>query len=460
MNWWQRFRFGLARLILGQSGKVTARVDDSRGWSRYSSNGRHDNDLDAWELQEQYGDALTAWRKNPLARRIVSITSDYVLGDGIKFTSSNADVEAYIQAFWNHPQNHMDSRLEAMSDELARAGDLFPVLFRNDQDGMSYIRFVIKSRIQDIVTASNDWERELTYVEQAPQLRADPVRWRSPKHPMAALSPAIMLHYSVNRPLGALMGESDLGSMLPWLLRYSRMLEDRVRLHWAARAFLWFVTVPTNKVQSKSEAYQSPPEAGSVIVKDKGESWEMLTPNLRGLDAAPDLKALRMMIQAGSSYPPIWMGESGASTLAEARMMAAPAERHLRRRQLSFCDMLKDVLVVGYERKNIGATLDRALIVPQVADVSRADNNDLAEAGDKLSSAFNQMMLETEPRSRTLTELYLTAFFKFIGEPQSKTTIDTILSEIFTGVSASANATNGRASATAVTKNGGVNGHR
>lgn len=141
-------------------------------------------------------------------------------------------------------------------------------------------------------------------------------------------------------------------------------------------------------------------------------------------------------------------------------MMAAPAERHLRRRQLSFCDMLKDVLVVGYERKNIGATLDRALIVPQVADVSRADNNDLAEAGDKLSSAFNQMMLETEPRSRTLTELYLTAFFKFIGEPQSKTTIDTILSEIFTGVSASANATNGRASATAVTKNGGVNGHR
>ena len=49
------------------------------------------------------------------------------------------------------------------------------------------------------------------------------------------------------------MGESDLTTIIPWLLRYSRMLEDRVRLHWAARAFLYLVTVPP----TKSERNQS-----------------------------------------------------------------------------------------------------------------------------------------------------------------------------------------------------------
>jgi hypothetical protein len=36
--------------------------------------------------------------------------------------------------------------------------------------------------------------------------------------------------YAVNRPIGALRGESDLAPILPWMQRYSRWLEDRVRL--------------------------------------------------------------------------------------------------------------------------------------------------------------------------------------------------------------------------------------
>ena len=112
----------------------------------------------------------------------------------------------------------MDLRLEAMSDELARSGDLFVLLFCNPQDGMSYIRFVTKDRILRIETAENDWERELAYLERmddSPEGR----RWLAPTHPESANAEAVMLHYAVNRPLGALLGESDLTTMLPWLQR-------------------------------------------------------------------------------------------------------------------------------------------------------------------------------------------------------------------------------------------------
>jgi hypothetical protein len=59
----------------------------------------------------------------------------------------------------------MDLRLEAMSDELARAGDLFVALFRNGNNGMSYIRFVTKDQIEKIETKKGDWETELVYHE-------------------------------------------------------------------------------------------------------------------------------------------------------------------------------------------------------------------------------------------------------------------------------------------------------
>ena len=40
-----------------------------------------------------------------------------------------------------------------------------------------------------------------------------------------------MLHYAVNRPIGAVRGEGDLTPILPWAKRYSEWLKDRVRLN-------------------------------------------------------------------------------------------------------------------------------------------------------------------------------------------------------------------------------------
>ncbi len=139
-------------------------------------------------------------------------------------------------------------------DELSRSGDLFLALFRNPADGMSYVRAVPKSEIVELVTAENDWERELSYVVRSGGVGGDgplgTLTFLSPDHPDAAAADAVMVHYSINRPVGALLGESELASILPALRWYGRMLEDRVRLNWAARAFLWFVTVPTGRVNA------------------------------------------------------------------------------------------------------------------------------------------------------------------------------------------------------------------
>ncbi len=157
---------------------VTVKVDDSAGWTQHT--GRpHERDWS--EMQSLYEDALVAYRKNPIAWRIVATTTNYILGDRIIVSSPRRDLNRFIASFWNHPKNLMDLRLAPMSDELARAGDLFVALFRNPQDGMSYIRFVTKDRIQKIESAENDWETELIYYET--QETGEPRAWYSLAHP-------------------------------------------------------------------------------------------------------------------------------------------------------------------------------------------------------------------------------------------------------------------------------------
>ena len=439
-DWWQmadNWRVWIAKRLVGSSlleqlATVSVKVDDSPGWGNLSDR-PHDRTWD--EIQSLYEDALTAWRKNPIAWRIVSITTDYIVGNKIRINSPRRDLQRFIDNFWNHPKNRLDLRLDMMSDELSRAGDIFPVLFRNDMDGLSYIRFVTKDRIIKIDTAENDWETELAYHEL--KMDGGEKVWLSPANPAAADTDAVMLHYSVNKPLGAILGESDLATMLPWLQRYSRMLEDRVRMHWAVRSFLWIVTVPSNKIKAKMEQYRQPPDAGSIIVKDESETWEAAAPLLRASDARHDLQAVRQMVDAGSGYPPHWRGESGDANLATATAMQAPTERHLLRRQQYFIYMLQDIIYnafsrsvqAGKSRKIKDADYD-LLFLTAAPDVSRTDNEALAKASRDLSETFkilsSDLIRSDQP---ALAKLLLRMIFKFAGEPQNDDVLERILSE-------------------------------
>lgn len=136
---------------------------------------RHDR---SWsEIQELYTDALSAWRKNPMAWRVITTTVNYVVGKGLSFSSSEPAMNDFIKRFWHHRKNMMDLRLIPMVEELSRSGDLFVLLFRNSIDGISFIRFVTKDQIQKIETAPNDWETELVYYEAPPAGEYQPRRW-------------------------------------------------------------------------------------------------------------------------------------------------------------------------------------------------------------------------------------------------------------------------------------------
>lgn len=434
MNVWQRIGLRIARwggYELAVLPVPVGRPDD--GLVSWSTGPAGANDRDYATMQAQYSEGLTAWRTNPQARRIIEITTDHVLGDGLK-PEAPGQMGRFIQQFWQHRQNRMAMRLPAVVDELNRAGDVFLVMFRNQADGMSYVRPIPKSQIIKIEVAENDWETETAYHERRGP-GEEPRVWLSPAHPDAAGADAVMVHYAINRPVGALWGEGDLATITPWLLRYDQMLDDRVRLNAFARFFYWFVKVKKGAVAVVSKKYRdNQPSAGAIIVHDEGEEWDMKTPNLGAADAANDLQAIRMMIAVGAGTPPHWLGDSMDVNLATATAMERAAIRHLKRRQLEIADMVIDLCYVAYSRAHgLGLARrapNRDAITISLPDLSRDDNVMLAQAGGELAAAFNGLSAALGTGSRTLKERVLRLFSQFIAEPIDKREMTAILDEL------------------------------
>ncbi len=103
--------------------------------------------------------SLAAWRSNPIARRIVGLTSQYVVGGGLRIQCEHARSQRFLDAWWRHELNQCALRVYEWCDELTRSGELF-FLLSTDSAGMSYLRAVPAAQIGVIDTAENDLQQE------------------------------------------------------------------------------------------------------------------------------------------------------------------------------------------------------------------------------------------------------------------------------------------------------------
>lgn len=402
-------------------------------------------DLDRpWsELKSSLTDTREAWRRNPMVRRMVGMTTAYIVGPGISMSSENEKFNTFIDEFWNHKQNTMDIRIPTLADELSRAGELFITLHINVLDGMSYVRTVASDLIVDIDYDPNDYESELRFREYTPP-GEDEKWWLSPLHPSANIPdsdgnlPPVMLHYAVNRPVGCIRGESDLSAILPWVKRYEGWLSDRVSLNAAMRSF-YFVVYGARHIKNELiSKYKSPPPKGSVIVAEEGaERWEAVTPQLGARDAKEDGRAIRWMVVAGGLGTALAdLGEGEEAGLRGATDASEQRRRFLLQRQRYFVFLLSDLLVTAYNRRTHtrvklagGRKLSDVTVADVICkppDISTDDNGTLAVAAKDMVTAATQLkgVVGDTPEFRQMT---LKLFTKVLGETMTEKTFDAIL---------------------------------
>lgn len=388
-----------------------------------SRSGETLTDRHAFDREELQRQALEAWRVNPLARRIVGLTSQYVVGGGVTFSSPHSATAAFLHSFWEHPLNRLAVRVYEWCDELTRSGNLF-LLLTTDASGMSYVRAVPATQVKQIHSRANDLDQEISF-EMQPNWHAsnESVTWPAYDAQTETLNTegglkAVMLHYAINRPVGAQWGESDLAPVLRWLSRYASWLEDRARLNRYRTAFLYIVHAKFSS-EAERRARQSalnaaPPSPGSILVTDENESWEALHPRLESDDAAQDGLALKKMLAAGAGIPMHFLAEPEGSTRTTAEAAGGPTYRHFEQRQRFFLWLLGDLLHAVVNRRSLvdGRVSRKAEITLSGADISARDNVSLAMAASNISLAVSNL------RDRGLIDdaELLRLIYRFCGE--------------------------------------------
>lgn len=369
------------------------------------------------DREEVLSQSLEAWRLNPLARRIVELTSEYVVGGGVSISCSHLATGDFIDQFWNHRLNRMPIRVFEMCDELTRSGNLF-VLISTDRSGMSYLRCIPAKDIQKIEARANDIEQPVAFfpkgsledIEPQPYPAYDPLK-DDPKM-------AVMLQYVINRPAGAQWGESDLAPLLRWLTRYSSWLEDRARLNRYRNAFMYVVQAKFTSEAQRKQRQQAinahPPKPGSILVADENEQWKVINPRLQSSEANEDGLALKKMIACGAGIPLHFLAEPESSTRTTAEAAGGPTFRRFQQRQEYFLWLLTDLLRVVIERRSrFDKSIDpHAKLELSGTDISARDNSSLALA------AANIMVVLTELRDRQLIDNaeFLRLVYRFTGE--------------------------------------------
>lgn len=375
-------------------------------------------DRAAYDRQQVMEECLEAWRFNPLARRIVELTTQYVTGGGVTLTVSDEASEAFLQRFWKHPLNRMELKLAEFSDELARSGNLF-LMLSADASGMSFVRIVPSTDVLGIQSRANDVEQELSYtlrteVGEEPQIVP---AWRGDQ-PAAFQNQVCLLHYAVNRPAGAQWGEPDLAPVLRWLGRYSAWLEDRVRLNHFRNAFVYVVKARFGSEQARRtrqlQLASQPPSAGSILVSDESEEWSVISPKLEALDASTDGLAIKKMIAAGVGLPLHFLAEPESSTRTTAESAGHPTYRRFEERQRVLCWLLEDLLrVVLNRRAALDFHVDPATqISVRGGDIHARDNLELARAGQQMAS----MAMSMHEKGMIDAPEALRLIYRFIGE--------------------------------------------
>ncbi|HEX4207867.1 MAG TPA: hypothetical protein VHZ51_27445 [Ktedonobacteraceae bacterium] len=143
-------------------GRLATGGEEDYYWRRLSDN-FYQKDVIPSTYLEIHNHCYEAYNANPLASSIIELTTSFVLGEGLTVSAHDQRVQTVLDAFWQHPENHMDERVYSLCTELSLFGEQFVRFFVNRYDGSVIIRQIDPSLIDEIETDPEDVEKPLRY---------------------------------------------------------------------------------------------------------------------------------------------------------------------------------------------------------------------------------------------------------------------------------------------------------
>jgi hypothetical protein len=356
-----------------------------------------------------HAECFFAYHNDPIAKAIVAITRDFVLGTGFEVQCDTSDNKGKLaMATWKSFEiaNDLQQQIDDLCNELSIYGEtmlwwlpkkqakITYQLGQTDTDPLALIprvRLLDPSNMVEIVTYPEDITRKLFYVWLTPtqyqiftgglgsdQSQSQQVQ-PSLKFIYRQIAAAEIMHYRVNAVSNEKRGRSDLFPVLSYLKR----LRDSVNYSIIAlqKASAWSIDTEVDGAQSDIDAYVAAqaalgtiPPAGSEFVHSKAIKRNYLNNTSSSMTGMTDAFQLCLsMVAAGVQIPISYFGTylSGGQTRASAIVATEPVAKKMEKRREVIKRIIKDMWTRLMRESGLGEVECR-IIFPEIITQDRS----------------------------------------------------------------------------------------
>lgn len=360
------------------------------------------------------------WEQNPFARRLITLMTDLILGEGWVVEVTDQRFQDEIDKTWNHRVNQIATRIREFSNALSLNGELILPVATNPFTGRPQIGFLDPYQVKDIrPDPGNVLVPDLVVLKQTPGQPEQTLKIVR-ENPETGEWEGECFYFGINKLPNSLRGRSDLMPLADWLDLYDQYLFAEVeRLHLLS-AFVWDYKIEGAKsdqeIQAKLAKFPTP-KPGSVFAHNEKETLEARTPDLKAQDRSEAGRMLRTHIAGSYGFPLSYLGEidSNRATIEGQNdtMLKTPAARQIEFGR--FLDMIVRFTLSSTRRTN--PILFRDADPGYKIRVPEIKSKDIARVGTVLAQVVGAMdtSMANKTASRKLTVQVLVAMLKQLG---------------------------------------------
>lgn len=358
----------------------------------FSPLSRSERELNPFTFERSLSLAYTQYESNPLAKAILEITRDYVLGEGIVITATDTEpklkeeLEGVKERFWNDDVNQLDVKLFDKVLELGLFGEqIYPVTV-NKKDGHVRLGYVDPVHVSEVLTNPENVEEKVAIKlkQKSPGDEAeyykiineeeDPNdKWfarlkdiedgESYTDPDGNAIPykGACFYFAINKVTNAKRGRSDLMSLIDWIDAYDQMLFNEMDRATLLKNFVWDVKMQgaTDKSIEEYKQKNPAPKPGSVRYHSDKVEWQAVTPDLKVTDAQGISDLFVSYIGTGARMPKTWLNADQDVNRATAQELGEPAFKRLTARQKIVKYMIAYILRFVFDQAEIAGRLTK-----------------------------------------------------------------------------------------------------
>jgi hypothetical protein len=310
---------------------------DEHTYRRISNGVRaHHRDLSPLAQERMLQVAWYLWEQNGLAKRLVTLMTDLVVGGGVTVEAEDERIQEVLDKALTGTGKYLQTKPREFHNALMITGELILPAAVNPISGGLELGYLDPMQIEAVIPTPGN-----VLVPMAVKLKSDRAAGGDDgkllqvirENPMTGLLEGEVFLKGINKLPNSFRGRSDLLPHADWLDQYDQFLLAFVEQMYLQTAFIWDYSIegadkPT--IDAKLKALGTP-KPGTVFGHNEKEKLEARTPDLKASDRSNAGRMLLTHIVGTFGYPLSYFGftDSNHATIEGQNdvMMRTPQAR-------------------------------------------------------------------------------------------------------------------------------------